>query len=620
MSRNSSLSTLFHNPYNGQSPPPPFMTSSIDFKAGQTDIETSAISSASGQSRSTNPLFVLGADSQREGGRLGANRHPSVHHAGEQTSTMRDSMDIDSFAHQKQFHGLLKTNEGPSGPYKGGKLSLRPQQVGLPPNEHLKFKFFDKLRQNGGNPNIVMSRVAAVVEQPATASQTISNFEPRINSKSFAGIEGGPAASKQQLCLKTQPGERTPEPLPHRRQEIATGSLSPEKAANVSAMSEYYGSPVFGGVIHQRSSMTGASSFQNGMRASTGMFASPQTGRQLLQTIQGPAFSLQQQNSPILSSRINVGLGKPIFRPSPSIMIGRSQLVGTNYSQVFASSAVPREFVATMHRTLQKDSILDAPATASSPRFLKLSASMPKIPYCGSPNSAHILFPTSGVRSSSQLLKQPVTDSLPRDLVQPAKCLVSNVTFEHDNAGSAIPSRTLRFANKPDRESMLHSASKQSLSDTQSRNGSATLSKVRGNKDRGVTDTSVDLHPFVAQRTADYGTPGRWTPSTMADGGMIRSAVHPSNSQHMMDSPLKDQSPGPQAAYKPLTTRINRGRPWTCHTSPVQNPPVRDSGSKPLAEHTGISKYLKSLKPVGENSATTIGQNADRNSNTTEFR
>ena len=619
MSRNSSLSTLFHNPYNGQSPSPPFMTSSIDFKTGQTDIETSAISSASGQSRSTNPLFAFGTESHREGGRVVANRYPSVHHHGEHTATMRDSMDIDSFAHQKQFHGLLKTTEGPSVPYKGGKLSLRPQQVGLPPNEQLKFKFFDKLRQNSGNPNMVMSRIAPVVEQPTVTPQTISSFQPRNSSKSFAGIEGSPVPSKQQLCLKTQPGERTPEPLPHHRQEIATGSLSPEKLANVSAISEYYGSPVLGGAIHPRSSMTGAPSFQNGMRASTGMYSSPQTGRQLLQTIQGSAFSLQQQNGPVLSSRINVGLGKPIFRPSPSIMVGRSQLVGTNYSQVFASPTVP-EFATTMHRTLQKDRIVDAPATASSPRFLKLSASMPKIPYCGSPNSAHILFPMSGVRSSSQVAQKPVTAPPPGDLAQPAKCLVSNVTFEHDNAGSAIPSRTLRFANKPDRESMLHSVSKQSLSDTQSRNGSVALSQVRGNKDRGVTDTSVDFHPFVGQRTTDYGTPGRWTPSTMAEGGMIRSAVHPSSSQYMMDSPLKHKSPGPQAAYKPLTTRINRGRPWTCQTSPVQIPPVRDSGSKPLAEHTGISKYLKSLKPVGENSAATIGQNTDKNSNTTEFR
>lgn len=614
ISRNSSLSNLFHKPLEREIGATPHMTNSIDLKIGQTDIDSSGISSISGYSRNTQTGFFPASDYQKAHRQLiNPLHHQKEYLSGDSTSKLRDSLDIGSVLHQKNFHTSLKTADFSTQPCSGGKLSLRPQEVTFVPNEQPKFKFFEKLRQSTANPHFGMIRGSTNTEDSQPDKQKPDGMYQRNSPKSSAGVQAKDLPSKKQLCLKTQPGE-TPlsMPVPKKQEPVASGSLSPNKVGNVSSAAEYFGSPILAGMNHTRGAVS-LSQPQADVRASLNTFMSPQTGRQLLHTVQIQQSSIPQQNCPLLSSRINVGLGKPIFRPSPSVVVGRSQLVGQNYSQLFTVPSAPQEFASTLQTRLHKDSILaEPPVTASSPRFLKLSASVPKIMQAGPAVGAHMLFPISGVRSSSQFVKSEYPSPMNQQ-TQPNTCLVSNVTFEHDNAGTAIPSRTLRFVDKPERESRLHSASKQPLSDAQSRNGSVALSQARGQKDRGLTDTSIDLQPFGLRGSVDHNTPSRWTPSTVAERGMLRSSHNQSNSQYLLDSPLKDKTSGLQAAYKPLTTRVGR-RPLTCQTSPL---PPQDS-RQTLHEQYGISMYLRSLKPVAENSTLKTHHIAQQNSNNTE--
>src|SRR3990167_2748601 len=199
---------------------------------------------------------------------------------------------------------------------------------------------------------------------------------------------------------------------------------------------------------------------------------------------------------------------------------------------------------------------------------------------------------------SSMILTSPSTPSV-------AKMVVS-IPFGHDNPDTRIPSRTMRFVDKPERESAVQSASKRSGSSTQSRAGSLVnmSSPIPNHLEKTQEHTSAEAHPF-ARGSIEIGSPNYWAQKNNKEGLMTMSYMSTPKSSENHWQPF---SPEQQPAYKPITNRLIRGKP----AAPVHQQPNKETnGSSPrnpdkqrpvirLATNQ-VEEYFKTSNPVRSN-------------------
>src|SRR3990167_7411506 len=388
-------------------------------------------------------------------------------------------------------------------------------------------------------------------------------------SRSFAGLIVGAAWSNRPLLTLK----------PQHQSHLHMRTASPDRNTNTSALAEYYGRTGPTNISPERLARVVISPpkyMQQGVLLGHG-----HSPRQALAGVQ-PGITASELHLTIhvhQPVRASLHIRQPIIRPSyAALPMSRPPAAGVNFTQLFTR---------THHPGSECSGIPAVAATKESPLT----------------NGQHA---ATSLRPTGSVPVLPISDAALAPPTTTVSGLVSNLSFGHDNPDTRIPSRTMRFVDKPERESAVQSASKRSGSSTQSRAGSLVnmSSPIPNHLEKTQEHTSAEAHPF-ARGSIEIGSPNYWAQKNNKEGLMTMSYMSTPKSSENHWQPF---SPEQQPAYKPITNRLIRGKP----AAPVHQQPNKETnGSSPrnpdkqrpvirLATNQ-VEEYFKTSNPVRSN-------------------